>query len=67
MVKLTVACLVEGLVCGSMGKKLVDLDILHLITDVNAFNKIGWGGGGYHCLAHHITEFKQWTPVKHVY
>ena len=56
--KLFVANLVEGLVCGNKDKKLVDLDTLRLVTDVNVFNQIVWDGRGYSDLAQHITEFK---------
>ena len=57
--KLNVAYIFEGLVCGNMDKKLVDLDTLCLVTDVNFFKSIGWGFRGFSCLAQHITEFRE--------
>ena len=65
--KLDVAYLVECLVCGSINKKLVDLDTLQLVTDMNAFNQVAWGLKGFNCLAQHKTNFKQLILTKHVY
>ena len=63
-VKLGVAYLVECLLLGNIDKKLIDLDTLHLVMDVNAFNKVAWGRKGFDCLAQYVVEFRQLTPEK---
>ena len=62
-----VAFLVECLAYGNIERKLIDIDTLHLVTDLDAFNRYPWGKKAFDCLRQFIIDFREWTPRKPVY
>ena len=63
-VKLGIAYLVECLLLGNIDKKLINIDTLRLVTDVESFNKVAWGKKGFECLLPYLVEFRELSPDK---
>ena len=61
-VKLGVAYLIESVVLRNWPEKLIDLDMLRLVTDVNIFNEHPWGMKGFNCLSQFIRDCREWNP-----
>ena len=57
--QLAVAFLVECLVCGNVDRKLIDMDTLRLVTDLEAFNWFSWGNKAFDCLRQFIMDFRE--------
>ena len=66
-VQLAIAFLVECLVCGNVERRLIDMDTMCLMTDLDAFNQYSWGKKAFGCLYQFIMDFKEWTLRKLVY
>jgi len=66
-VQLVVALLVKCLVCGNVDRKLINMDTLRLVTDLDTFNQYPWGKKAFDCLHQFIMDFKEWFPGKPVY
>ena len=63
-VKLGIAYLVECLLLGNIDKKLINIDTLRLVMDVESFNKVAWGKKGFECLLPYLVEFRELSPNK---
>ena len=57
--QLAIAFLVECLVCGNVDRRLIDMDIMHLVTDLDAINRYLWGKKAFDCLRQFIMDFRE--------
>ena len=62
--KLGIAYLVECFLLGNIDKKLINIDTLRLVTDVESFNKVAWEKKGFECLLPYLVEFRELSPDK---